>query len=149
MTAAAIQRAGPAHPVVLAAIHAAAFSPAEAWSAAMFAAQMGLPGVFALFEAQGGLIVARMAADEAEMLTLAVTPPMRRHGIARRLVAEAAAQAAALGAGKMFLEVSTANAAAQALYESCGFVEVGRRRRYYADGTDARVMAMTAPFEAQ
>ncbi|RYJ01809.1 MAG: ribosomal-protein-alanine acetyltransferase, partial [Acetobacteraceae bacterium] len=32
------------------------------------------------------------------------------------------------------------NAAALALYRAAGFEEVGRRRRYYADGDDALVM---------
>jgi ribosomal-protein-alanine N-acetyltransferase len=44
------------------------------------------------------------------------------------------------GAGALFLEVAGANAAARALYARMGFRDVGRRRRYYADGTDALVM---------
>jgi ribosomal-protein-alanine N-acetyltransferase len=40
----------------------------------------------------------------------------------------------------MFLEVATGNAAALALYRREGFVEVGRRRRYYADASDALVL---------
>jgi ribosomal-protein-alanine N-acetyltransferase len=40
----------------------------------------------------------------------------------------------------MFLEVAEANAAARALYAAAGFAEVGRRRRYYADGGDALVL---------
>ena len=40
----------------------------------------------------------------------------------------------------MFLEVATGNAAALALYRREGFVEVGRRRRYYADRSDALVL---------
>ena len=40
----------------------------------------------------------------------------------------------------MFLEVATGNAAALALYARAGFVEVGRRRRYYADLADALVL---------
>ena len=44
------------------------------------------------------------------------------------------------GATAMFLEVATGNAAALALYTGAGFVEVGRRRRYYADGRDALVL---------
>ena len=40
----------------------------------------------------------------------------------------------------MFLEVSLTTAAAQALYGRMGFIQVGRRRRYYPDGADALVM---------
>ena len=137
-----IERAGPAHPIVLAAIHATAFPPGEAWSAAMFAAQLGLPGVFALVCQDGGVLVTRVAADEAEILTLAVIPPARRGGLGRALVQQAAAQARDAGAARLFLEVGSANAAARALYERCGFRPVGLRRRYYADGGDAVVMAL-------
>ena len=70
-----IQRAGPAHPFVLAAIHEAAFPPGEAWSVTMFAAQLGLPGVFGLLDEAGGMVLVRAAADEAEILTLGGCPP--------------------------------------------------------------------------
>jgi ribosomal-protein-alanine N-acetyltransferase len=56
------------------------------------------------------------------------------------LLAGAMAQAASLGATAMFLEVSERNEAARALYAAAGFVPAGRRRRYYADGTDALVL---------
>jgi ribosomal-protein-alanine N-acetyltransferase len=49
-------------------------------------------------------------------------------------------EAAARGAAAMFLEVSTRNEAARALYARTGFTEVGRRARYYADGSDALVL---------
>ncbi len=42
----------------------------------------------------------------------------------------------------MFLEVATGNAAALALYRREGFTEVGRRRRYYADLSDAIVLRL-------
>jgi hypothetical protein len=74
-----ITRAGPAHPFVLAAIHAAAFPPGEAWSVTMFAAQLGLPGVTGLLDEAGGMVLLRVAADEAEILTLGVAPAARRH----------------------------------------------------------------------
>jgi ribosomal-protein-alanine N-acetyltransferase len=79
-------------------------------------------------------------AEEAEVLTLAVIPAMRRRGVAAALLRRAMAEAAARGAGALFLEVSTRNAAAQALYRRFGFIEVGRRRRYYPDGSDALVL---------
>jgi ribosomal-protein-alanine N-acetyltransferase len=40
------------------------------------------------------------------------------------------------------LEVSAANHAARTLYETSGFTRVGLRRRYYADGADALIMAL-------
>jgi [ribosomal protein S18]-alanine N-acetyltransferase len=87
-----------------------------------------------------------VAADQAEILTLAVVPAARRRGVGAALLQAVMQAAAARGAAALFLEVSTANDAARALYARAGFCEVGRRCRYYADGTDARVLtrALTA-----
>jgi ribosomal-protein-alanine N-acetyltransferase len=80
-----------------------------------------------------GYLIFWVVLDEMHILNLAVHPEHRRRGIARRLLAEGLAQARELGAELAWLEVRTSNLAAQALYESFGFKEVGRRRRYYAD----------------
>jgi ribosomal-protein-alanine N-acetyltransferase len=136
-----IIRAGAAHPPVMAAIHAQCFPPDEAWDAAVMAAELSMPGVFAFVAEARGVILARAAADEAEILTLAVAPDVRRAGIGRALVDAAAAHALSLGATRFFLEVSMTNQPAQALYRAAGFVQVGRRARYYPDGTDALVLS--------
>lgn len=112
----------------LAAIHRACF--AEGWSAQAFGELLATPGTFAL-QSHNGFILARVAAGEAEILSLGVTPSARRGGQARLLVADAAVKAHAQGATAMFLEVSLNNAAARALYEGLGFREVGRRKGYY------------------
>ena len=135
-----MQAATPHHAAVLAEIHAAAFPPREQWGADAMALQLGLPGAFGLVDARGGMVLARVAADEAEILTIAVLPEARRQGLGRALLEAAAAGAASRGAAALFLEVSAGNAAARALYAGCGFVPVGQRRRYYADGADALVM---------
>ena len=85
----------------------------------------------------------RAVADEAEILTLAVTPLVRRNGAGRALVEAAAAIAAARGADSLFLEVAATNAAALGLYAASGFETAGLRRAYYADGADALVMRRT------
>lgn len=141
-----IRRAGPAHAAALAAIHHAAFPPGQRWGADAMVLQLELPGVFVLYDERGGLVMARIAADEAEILTLAVLPAQRRQGLARALMAEALRQCAALGATTLFLEVATRNQPARALYAAMGFEEVGRRRGYYADGDDALTLRlMLAP----
>ena len=124
----------------MAAIHAAAFPVAERWDAAAFATQLAMPGGFGLVDAAGGLILARVAADEAEVLTLGVAPESRRRGIGRRLLHAAAATAAARGAGTLFLEVARANDTARALYAAVGFRQVGVRRCYYPGGGGALVL---------
>ncbi|HET6196746.1 MAG TPA: ribosomal protein S18-alanine N-acetyltransferase [Acetobacteraceae bacterium] len=135
-----IVRASAAHAAALAAIHAAAFPPREAWGEEAISLQVALPGHIALIDESGGMLLGRLAADEAEVLTLAVAPSVRRQGIATALLRAAAAEMKARGAARLFLEVATGNAAALALYRREGFVEVGRRRRYYADRSDALVL---------
>jgi ribosomal-protein-alanine N-acetyltransferase len=131
---------GVAHAAVLAAIHAASFPADECWTVEAMAQQLMQPGVFGFADSDGGMVLGRVAADEAEILTLAVAPSGRRQGRGRALLEAAFAEMAARAAAQVFLEVSTANAAARALYAAAGFVEVGRRRRYYRDGADALVM---------
>ena len=89
------------------------------------------------------MILARVAADEAEILTLAVDPGQRRRGLGSALLRAAMDRAAGLGAMSMFLEVAVTNHAARALYAAHGFIEAGLRRRYYSDGTDALVLRST------
>lgn len=131
----------------LAALHAAAFD-AEPWDAAAFDSLLASPGVMALTASDPdgdgdgdgdgdlahavGFVLVRHAADEAEILTLAVVPQRRREGIAARLIEAAAVALAAQGAAALFLEVAEDNAPARTLYRRAGFEEVGRRRGYYA-----------------
>jgi ribosomal-protein-alanine N-acetyltransferase len=124
----------------LAAVHGAAFPPSEAWGEQAIALQLGLPGVFGLIDAAGGMVLARIAGHEAEVLTLAVVPASRRRGLGGALLDETLREIRDRGARVVFLEVSEVNQAARALYAAAGFVEVGRRRRYYADGADALVL---------
>jgi ribosomal-protein-alanine N-acetyltransferase len=124
----------------LAALHEAAFDAAERWDAAAIETLLGMPGAFGLHIPGTGFVLARVAADEAEILTLAVAPAARRLGHGGVLLAGAMAAAVARGAAAMFLEVAEPNAAARALYAAAGFAEAGRRRRYYPDGADALVL---------
>lgn len=129
-----LRLAAPADIAALAALHRTGFS--EAWSVQSLMDLLESPGAFAvLAEANGdpqGFVLVREAAGEAEILTIAVQPEQRRHGLGRRLLAAAARRAAEMGATTLFLEVAVDNQAALALYYSLGFVEVGRRKAYYA-----------------
>jgi [ribosomal protein S18]-alanine N-acetyltransferase len=140
-----IQPAAGAHAEALAYIHARAFPEGERWGAGAMALQLGLPGAFGFIEAAGGMVLARVAADEAEILTLAVLPQQRRRGLARALLERAMQAAAERGARTMFLEVAEANRAARAVYEAAGFVEVGQRRGYYRGGGGALVLRAVIP----
>jgi len=88
----------------------------------------------------GGLWV---VADEAHINTLAVHPEWRRRNIGERLLQALLDKASALHASSATLEVRVSNLAAQRLYQKFGFVEVGRRKRYYRDGEDALLMTVT------
>ena len=79
--------------------------------------------------------------DEVELLDVAVHPSRQGQGIGRRLMAHLFAEARRLDARIIHLEVGVGNEPARALYGDLGFREVGRRRRYYADGEDALVLS--------
>lgn len=113
----------------LAHIHAQSF--ATPWTEDSLKDLLKIPGTFA-YQFEAGFIVARVAGDEAEILTLAVRPEQRRSGRATRLVRAAAEHAHRLGANCLFLEVAPSNVAARGLYGGLGFAEVGRRKGYYA-----------------
>lgn len=118
----------------LAHIHAAGFD--DPWGTAAIRELIAMPGTFGLVAASAsdavlGFVILRLAADEAEILTLAVDEAARRQGIGRRLMEAAAATALAGGAATLFLEVAEDNPAAIALYGKLGFSTVGRRPGYY------------------
>jgi ribosomal-protein-alanine N-acetyltransferase len=137
-----IVRATASHAPAMAAIHAAAFPLAERWGADAMALEITHLGAFGLVDPAGAFLLGRVVADEAEILTLAVAPPLRRNGRAMALLEAAIAHVRAAGARALFLEVSTGNTAARALYARAGFTEVGRRFRYYANGSDALVLRL-------
>lgn len=137
-----VRTLGLAHAPLLAEIHGAAFDAEERWSAPAIAELLSMPGTWALAnDLLSAMAIFRAAADEAEVLTLAVHPAARRRGAARLLLEAGAALASRRGAATLFLEVSDRNVPAQALYLAQGFARTGLRPRYYADGADAVIMA--------
>lgn len=80
-----------------------------------------------------GFVLARKAADEAEILTLTVARPFRRRGVGRMLMDAVLRLLHAERVEALFLEVDEKNAPAIALYRRLGFREVGRRPDYYRD----------------
>ena len=84
--------------------------------------------------AVSGFAVARLLGDEAELLLIAVTPEMRRQGVALLLWIELAERLQASGARTVHLEVRESNRPAQAFYRSRGFTQSGVRPKYYPNG---------------
>lgn len=129
-----LQPAGPVEAAVMAAIQQACF-PDDPWGAESIATLSGQAGAFAVLALKGeepvGFVMARVAAEDGEIIAIGVLPQVRSGGVGRRLVAAARDGARELGATALFLEVAEDNDAARALYKSCGFFPVGRRPGYY------------------
>ena len=78
-----------------------------------------------------GFILSRVAADEAEVLTVVVAAAQRKRGIGRQLLTSHIARLRNVHVKTLFLEVGETNTAARKLYGNLGFAEVGRRKNYY------------------
>jgi ribosomal-protein-alanine N-acetyltransferase len=79
-----------------------------------------------------GALLSRQVTGEAEILTVVVRPSERGLGVGRAMLRHHINRLVELGVREVFLEVAEDNAVACRLYEAAGFVEVGRRKAYYA-----------------
>ena len=89
-----------------------------------------------------GFAVSRMAADEAEILSIAVDERHRGRGLSRNLLLTHLGHLAGRGVRKIFLEVEENNQPARRLYERLGFTVVGRRESYYKQGDGEQMNAL-------
>lgn len=108
----------------------------------------GLGARLAQGEPLCGFLLCRIAADEAEILSIAVARHARERGIAKAMLARGIAGLGVERVRSLFLEVEAENIAALKLYRHFGFEEVGRRPAYYrkADGTTAEAIVMRRNF---
>jgi len=134
----------------IAALHKRLFDPG--WEPKAIRELLDHPAATSLIAVAGnpktlvGFVIGQLAADEAEILSVGVTPEWQRSGLGRMLI-EGLIRASKRGeAAKLYLEVADDNAAALALYRSLGFAEVGRRKKYYqrtgAGAVDALVFSL-------
>jgi [ribosomal protein S18]-alanine N-acetyltransferase len=88
--------------------------------------------------------VSRMAADEAEILSIAIDDSYRGRGLSRDFLLTHLGHLAGFGVRTIFLEVEENNQPARRLYERTGFTVVGRRERYYrsSDGEQLNALLM-------
>ena len=129
-------------------IHRDAFG-AEAWDARAIAEIMAMPGAagrIAIDSALGdhrplGFSLMLLVANDAELLTLAVAHPARRHRVGMALVEDFLDIGTEAGAANAFLEVAEDNLPAQRLYARLGFRQEGVRRDYYRRPGNRRVAA--------
>ncbi len=149
-----ISRLGAEHGEQAAAVHAGSFTyawPPDDLEALLAARSTYADGAFGRVRSDGGggdlcgFILSRVAADEAEILTIAVAPRRRGQGIAGHLMRANMAQLQQAGAKSWFLEVEAQNVSALALYRRFGFTKVGERRSYYRkpDGDPATALILS------
>jgi [ribosomal protein S18]-alanine N-acetyltransferase len=128
----------------MAALHAASFQ--RGWSEDEFEKLLLERNVVADRASLGtelvGFILSRIAAGEAEILSIAVHISERKHGLGRRLLDINMRRMAGLGVRSLFLEVAQDNLAARKLYQRAGFRDVGRREAYYADRDGAAALIL-------
>ena len=141
-SAPALSEARPADAAAIAALHKASFQ--RGWGEDEVYGLLVETNVVAHRAASGraviGFILSRMAAAEAEILSVAIAPRQRGRGLARPLLDLHLRRLAGLGARAVFLEVDEHNAPARALYRRAGFYDVGQRKSYYQSGASALVL---------
>jgi len=153
-----VESAGPGDLHAIAALAARALEPV--WSEASFRAELSQPGCRAVVAVRpeaadatvavrreaagtawprdlGGYALGSLAADEAELRSIAVDPALRRRGVGRLLFGELCARFVRDGARRCVLEVRESNVTARAFYAELGLEPVGRRPHYYPGGEDA------------
>lgn len=140
--------AGPDQAAEIARLHGQLFSPA--WSEESVFAMLDHPASTAFLAVYSGpprtsigFVLAQLAADEAEILSIGVLPDWQRQGIGRRLVDGVARAVQRAEAKSLYLEVAADNDAALSLYSRAGFLGTGLRRGYYERPGSAPVDAVT------
>jgi len=130
----ALAEAGPRDAASIAALHAASFH--RGWSEEeverLLVERSVMTHRAVLGAKLAGFIMSRRAADEAEILSVAVTKSSRGRGLARDLLQLHLRRLAGDGVRAVFLEVDETNVPAIRLYRRAGFRDVGKRPNYYA-----------------
>ncbi len=122
--------------------------PGTAWSTEQMADELARTADtrwYAVAESEGlvvGYVGLYVSTPDADVQTVAVAKSHQGGGVGRRLVAAAIDHAWQVGCARIFLEVRADNEPALTLYATEGFVRMGRRSRYYPDGTDAITMRL-------
>ncbi|WP_374595915.1 GNAT family N-acetyltransferase [Sphingosinicella sp.] len=133
----------------LAALMSRAFDPqyGEGWNGSQLLGTLSMSGTRAeVAVADGvpaGFALTRLAAEDCELLLIAVEPLRSRQGIGTELLRRSIDLAKDAQVQRMFLEVRTGNSAARGLYERHGFICVGQRKDYYVGENHLRFDAMT------
>ena len=120
----------------------------EAWTRRQVADSLVVPGTHYLLDCDGdgdeprGFVLSRSAADEEELLLIAVRPQFRGSGVGVALMQRFLAAARDRKIAKVFLEMRADNTA-EHLYRRFGFEQVGLRRGYYRGAIGGPLDAIT------
>lgn len=139
--------AEPPRAIEISAVHSATFT--DGWSTEAIEGLLSDPGALAFVgkiagePGIAGFIIARLVADEAEILSVGVSPEHQRKGVATKMVAGVIRALERAECKRVYLEVAVDNEPARALYDRAGFVAVGLRRGYYQRPTPGPVDGLT------
>jgi len=118
------------------------------WSINAFKAELKNPNCHLWGLTEGkvllGYICFWMFDSEIQVINIAVHPQNRRQSLGYYILTKTIEASLSKGIRHIWLEVRPSNLPAKRLYEKLGFIEVGRRPRYYTDtNEDAIVMSLT------
>lgn len=145
---AALRVAGPDDLELFAALEAEVFAE-DPWTPYMIAEELSSPASrYWIATDESGDVVGyggvKIGGDQADVMTIGVRPHARGQGIGATILGELLAWSREAGAREIFLDVRPSNEGAIGLYESRGFVEIGRRPRYFRNPVEEAV-EMRAP----
>lgn len=130
------------------ALEHAAF-PTDAWSSELMRSEVASEHTVYLLALDGdevigyGGVQAMAGNPDTDIQTITIDASRRGRGDGRALLRELIRVAIARDARHVFLDVRHDNTPARGLYDAEGFVEIGRRPRYYQpDDVDAVVMKL-------
>lgn len=107
------------------------------WSVNSIASELENPLSLWLVALKGdtllGYIGSQTVLDEGDMMNVAVFPEARRQGVGQMLVTTLVESLKEKAVRSLTLEVRVSNESAKAMYHKLGFLEVGRRPKYYFD----------------
>ena len=122
------------HAGIISVLHGACFE--EIWNEKTISEMLNMPGILGFLigtedKIPQGFIMIRVAADEAEIISIGVIPAARKKGLASLLLLKSLKSAAISNVAKIFFEVAEDNKAAIAFYETFGSQIIGKRSGYY------------------
>lgn len=122
----------------------------DPWSVSSIASELDNPLSLWLVWEEDGAAAAYLGVQrvppQADVMNVAVSPALRRRGIARALFAELERRLPEID--ELFLEVRASNSGAIALYRTLGFEQVGRRPNYYLDPREDALILRKELFHA-